>query len=220
MAILAVKMAVKMVETVSVAEDSTRVVSTKMVSIAAVSTKTVSIKMDSRRAVLRKTRIASLMAMVSAGLIAIIADLTEKIIAKIDIIAKISAIAIIDTITAITISAQIVVLSLIQRNRAIQDTRSLISIIAIIEIIAQSVAIASLTAQNAMIDALKIIVADSTRMASIRVALRRTILESAIQSHLSALKMDLVETRMELFLTHLKTRIQIGVRASQKCLRA
>lgn len=115
------------VRTGNIAEDSTKVGSIKVRKITAVSTRMVSTRMDStrvalRRTVLRRTRIASLMAIVSAGLSAIIASLTEKIIAKIGIIAKISAIAIIDTIIAITISARIVVLSLIQKNQEIQDT--------------------------------------------------------------------------------------------------
>lgn len=99
----------------------------------------------------------------------------------------------------ITKLAEIVVLMPSRKKMAIQDTRSLIVIIV----------------ASAMIAALKIIA-----VASARVILRRMILESAIQSRLSALKMALVETRMELFLTHLKTLILIGVQESRRCLRA
>ena len=99
----------------------------------------------------------------------------------------------------ITKLAEIVVLIPSRKKMAIQDTRSLIVIIV----------------ASAMIAALKIIAVASTR-----VILRRMILESAIQSRLSDLKMALVETRMELFLTHLKTLILIGVQASLRCLRA
>ena len=99
----------------------------------------------------------------------------------------------------ITKLAEIVVLMPSRKKMAIQGTRSLIVIIV----------------ASAMIAALKIIAVASTR-----VILRRMILESAIQSRLSALKMVLVETRMELFLTHLKTLILIGVQESRRCLRA
>ncbi|CQB87748.1 Uncharacterised protein [Chlamydia trachomatis] len=99
----------------------------------------------------------------------------------------------------ITKLAEIVVLMPSRKKMAIQGTRSLIVIIV----------------ASAMIAALKIIAVASTR-----VILRRMILESAIQSRLSALKMVLVETRMELFLTHLKTLILIGVQANLRCLRA